>query len=76
MKANEVLTVFPTDNGNATIVLDSDNCNRKIAAPLEDQTYRKLKDPTDCVECKTILLLMKSSIFLPSKNFGPRVPGP
>jgi hypothetical protein len=39
--------VFPADNGNVTIVLESDECNRKIAALLEDKAHRKLKDPTD-----------------------------
>jgi hypothetical protein len=38
------------------------NYTWKIAALLEDQAYRMLKkDPPESVECKTILLLKKSS---------------
>jgi hypothetical protein len=33
-----------------------DRLHRKIAALLEDKAYKKLKDPTDSVERKTVLL--------------------
>ncbi|XP_023723162.1 uncharacterized protein LOC111873027, partial [Cryptotermes secundus] len=63
LKANEALTVLPADKGNAAVVLDTSDYNRKIAAVLEDKAYRKLKkDPTDAIERKTVLLLKKSPI--------------
>jgi hypothetical protein len=63
LKANEALTVLPTEKGSASVVLDTADYNLKIAALLEDQAYRKLKkDPTEAVECKTVLLLKKSSV--------------
>jgi hypothetical protein len=63
LKANVKLMVFLADKGNVTVVLDTTDYNQKIAALLEDQTYRKLKkDPTESVEHKTFLLLKKSPI--------------
>ncbi|XP_023707533.1 uncharacterized protein LOC111864490 [Cryptotermes secundus] len=48
------------DKGDAAVVLDTSDYNRKIAALLEGKAYRKLKkDPTDTIECKTVLLLKK-----------------
>ncbi|PNF41399.1 hypothetical protein B7P43_G14428 [Cryptotermes secundus] len=61
LKSNETLTVLPADKGNAAVVLATSDYNQKIAALLEDKTYRKLKkDPTDSIERKTLLLLKKS----------------
>jgi hypothetical protein len=58
LKANESLTALPTDKGNAAVVLGTSDYNRKIAALLENKSYKKLKmDPTDSVECKTVLLI-------------------
>jgi hypothetical protein len=63
LKANEAVTVLPADKGNATMVLNTSDYKRKIAALLEDKAYKKLKkDPTDAVERKTVLLLKKSPI--------------
>jgi hypothetical protein len=63
LKANEALTVLPADKGNAIVVQNTSDYNRKIAALLEDKAYKKLKkDPTDSVERKTVLLLKKSPI--------------
>jgi hypothetical protein len=60
---SEVITVLPADKGNATMVLDTADCNQKIVVLLEDQGYMKLKkEPDESVECKTILFLKKSSI--------------
>jgi hypothetical protein len=60
---SDALTVLPNDKGNVTVVLDTADYNWKIGALLENQAYRKLKkDPTESVECKTVLLLKKSSI--------------
>jgi hypothetical protein len=38
------------------MVLGTSDYNQKIAALLEDKAYKKLKDPTDSVKCKTVLL--------------------
>jgi hypothetical protein len=51
-----VLTVLPADKGNAAMVLGTSDYNQKNAALLDHKVYRKLKDPTDSVECKTVLL--------------------
>jgi peroxiredoxin len=57
LKAKEALTVLPADKGNATVILNSSDYNRKIAALLEEKAYKKLeKDSTDAVERKTVLL--------------------
>jgi hypothetical protein len=37
LKANEALTVLPADKGNATVVQNTSDYNRKIAALLEDK---------------------------------------
>jgi hypothetical protein len=61
LKANEVLTVLPAEEVNVAVVLGISDYNRKIAALMEDKTYKKLKkDPTDSIERKTVLLLKKS----------------
>jgi hypothetical protein len=45
------------------MVLDTSDCNQKFIVLLEDKAYKKLKkDPTDSVERKTVLLLIKSLI--------------
>jgi hypothetical protein len=63
LKANEALTVLFAEKGNVTMVLDTTDYSRKIAALLENQAYRKLKrDPNESVEHKTVLLLNKSSV--------------
>jgi hypothetical protein len=41
------------------VVLGISDYNQ-ITALLEDKAYKKLKDPTDSVEYKTVLLLKKS----------------
>jgi hypothetical protein len=79
LKANEALKVHPADKGNATVVLDTADYNRKIAVLLEDQAYTKLKmDPTESVERKTLLLLpfwgslptSSAAGFQPSRLYG------
>jgi hypothetical protein len=69
---------FTADKVNATVILDTAEYNRKIIALLEDHAYRKLgKDPTECAEHKTVLLLKKSSFMRKSAiNLCRRVPGP
>jgi hypothetical protein len=58
LKSNESLTVLLADKGNAAVVLGTFDYNQKIAALLEDTTYKKLrKNPTGSVECKTVHLL-------------------
>jgi hypothetical protein len=55
LKANEA--VLPAGKDNATVVLNTADYNRNIAALLEGKTYRKLKkDPTETVGRKTVLL--------------------
>jgi hypothetical protein len=61
-RASEALAVLPAEKGNATAALDTADYNQKIAAHLEDHAYKKLKDRTESVELKTVLLLNKSSI--------------
>jgi hypothetical protein len=47
----------------AAVVLGTSAYNQKIAAVLEDKTYKKLKkDPTDFTEQKIVLLLKKCPI--------------
>jgi hypothetical protein len=78
LKAHEELTILPANKGNnATMVLSTVHCNRKIPAFLEDQAYRKLKkDPAKSVECKEVLL-MRDFLFLrrSTNNFDPKVRG-
>jgi hypothetical protein len=57
LKANDLLTVLPSDKGNAAVLLGTSDYNKKIANFLQDKTYAKLKkDPTDAIERKTVLL--------------------
>jgi hypothetical protein len=73
LKTNEVPTVLPADKGNAAMILDTSDYNQKIAALLEDNAYKELKkDPTDSVECKTVLLLKKSRIAEVSQELQPQ----
>jgi hypothetical protein len=68
-----VLNVVPADKGNAAVVLETSDYNRKIAALLEDKAYKKLKmDPTESLETKHVsvcshllTLVPRSRIFLP-----------
>jgi hypothetical protein len=61
LKANDLLTVFPADKGNAAVVLGTSDYNKKIATLLQGKAYAKLKkDPTQSIERKTVLLLKKS----------------
>jgi hypothetical protein len=63
LRKNTDPTILPADKGNATVVLNTVEYNRKIGTLLEDLAYRRLaKDPTEAVESKTILLLKKSSL--------------
>jgi hypothetical protein len=56
-------SVLPADKFNAALVLSTLEYILKIAALLEDKTYRLLKRvPSDSVERKTFLLLKKSPI--------------
>jgi hypothetical protein len=56
-EANEAFTVLSAQKGNAYVVLETADYNRKIAALLEDHSYKKLmKDSTESVERKTVLL--------------------
>jgi hypothetical protein len=63
LKANGALTIFLAGKGDVAVVLGTSDYNQKIAAFLDDETYKKLKkDHTDSVECKTVLLLKKSAV--------------
>jgi hypothetical protein len=57
------------------VVLNTVEYNQKIGALLEDVAYRRLaKDPTEVVECKTMLLLKKSSLAEEvCKDYVPRI---
>ena len=62
-RKNPDLTILPADKGNATVVLNNVEYNRKVGVLLEDPAYRWLaRDPTEAVERKTILLLKNSSL--------------
>ena len=57
------LTILSADKGNATVILNTVDYIKKIHMLLEDLAYKKFtKDPTNTVECKTGLLLKKSTI--------------
>jgi len=57
------ITILPADKGNTTVVLNTSDYKQKISSLLEDSAYRTLiKDPTDSIERKPILLLKKSSL--------------
>jgi hypothetical protein len=63
LSKNTDLTILPADKGNATVVLNTVEYNRKIGALLEDPAYRVLaRDSTEAVVHKTILLLKKFSL--------------
>jgi hypothetical protein len=49
------------DKGNAAVVLGTSDYSKKIATLLQDKAYAKLKkDPTESIECKTVLLKKSS----------------
>jgi hypothetical protein len=63
LRTNADITILPADKGNAAVVLNTSDYNRKIWALLGALTYRTLaKDPTEAVERKTTLILKKSSL--------------
>jgi hypothetical protein len=62
LKTNEALTILLADKGNETVVLGTSDYKWKMAALLVDKAYKKLKDPTESVERKSVLLLKKSPI--------------
>jgi hypothetical protein len=45
LKANEVLTVLPTDKGNATVALDPADYNPKITALPGGPSLQKVEGP-------------------------------
>jgi hypothetical protein len=51
------MKVLPVDKGNVTMVLGTTHYKWKITALLEDHANRKLKNPTESAERKTVLLL-------------------
>jgi hypothetical protein len=52
-----LLTVLPTDKGNAFLVLGTSDFNEKIATVLEAKAYANLeKDPEDSMKRETVLL--------------------
>jgi hypothetical protein len=62
LKATGLLTVFSADIGNDAVVLGTSDYNQNIAILLQNKAYAKLKkDPTECIESKSDLLLKKSS---------------
>jgi hypothetical protein len=63
LRKNTDLAILPADKGNATVVLNIVEYNRKVGVLLKDPAYRELaRNPTEAVEHKTILLLKKSSL--------------
>jgi hypothetical protein len=77
LKTNKALTVLPADKAIVAVVLDTSDYNRKITTFLEDEAYKKLKDTTDSVEHKTVLL-KKSQIAeeVCQQSYNHKVPGP
>jgi hypothetical protein len=60
LKANETLIVLLADKGNTAPLLGTSHFNQKLASLLQDKAYMKLEnDPTDSIDHKTVLLLMK-----------------
>lgn len=50
--------IVPADKGNATVIMDTNDYNRKMEALLDPDTYQiKTRDPTSGVERKTIQLI-------------------
>ena len=63
MQKNTDLTILLANIGNATVVLNTVDYNRKIGALLQDPAYRRLaKGPTETVERKTSLLPKRSTL--------------
>jgi hypothetical protein len=75
LKANEALTVLPANKDNAAVVLGTSDYNQKIAALLEVKAYKRLKDPTDSVQSKTVLL-KKSPIAEVCRQLRPQGSSP
>jgi hypothetical protein len=68
-KANEAITILSAHKGNAIVVLETADFNPKIAALLDDHSYKKLmKDSTESVERKTVLLRKIILTFLGSMS--------
>jgi len=63
LRKNTDLTNLLADKGNATEVLNTVDYNHKIGALLQGPAYRRLtKGSTETVECKTSLLLKRSTL--------------
>ena len=63
LQKNTDLTILLANKGNATVLLNTVDYNHKIGALLQDTAYRRLaKGPTETVECKTSLLLKRSTL--------------
>jgi hypothetical protein len=63
LRQNTDLTILLANKGNATVVLNTVDYNRKIGALLQDPAYRRLaKGPIETVERKTSLLLKRYTL--------------
>jgi hypothetical protein len=63
--------------GNAAVVLGTSDYNQKITVLLEDKAYKNLKkDPTDSMECNSVLLKSPQFLRRLASNYDHRVPGP
>jgi hypothetical protein len=54
LKNDKDILILPADNGNATVVMSTEDCHNKIKAVLSELVYMKLKkDPTSTIERRT-----------------------
>ncbi|XP_071449226.1 uncharacterized protein [Hetaerina americana] len=78
LRKNPDVTILPADKGNATVLLNTDECHQKIQKLLEDPAYRTInRDPTDAIVRKTSALI-KKTLQTPeaSRNLIPQAPVP
>ena len=56
LRQDRTITILPADKGNATVVMDTEEYERKVKSLLEEAVYKKVKkDPTQATERKVVL---------------------
>lgn len=66
LRTDKSLHILKAYKGNATVILDRDDCENKIRALLETPTYKELKQDTTNIErkvCSNLSYLRKAGIF-------------
>ena len=63
LRRDESIIILPADKGSATVVMNTDDYQRKIGELLDPETYKKLRrDPTAVVLKRTDFLVKRSSL--------------